>query len=199
MSETMNIYAEKGAKLVFLNRNGRDHESAEARKHGLTEGAIYTVERTEVGGWYTDVYLQEFPDKSFNSVMFADYKPASLEIKRITPEQVFAAYQATGVVPIQDEWFRTIDGQKCACGLSAVQVAQAADTEVGFQDIVMQGDIEEFLSNTLELKKDYLRGFIYGFDGSSLSERADDTFKLGWKDGYDSWWKVKHLAVSDEG
>ena len=116
------------------------------------------------------------------------------EIKRITPEKVLTAFKATGLVPIQDDWFGITDGKKCACGLSAVQVAQAENTDSGFNDISRAEDIEEFISKSMELEYEYLRGFVYGFDGSSLSDRADDNFKLGWKDGYDSWQKVKHMA-----
>lgn len=72
MSETMNIYAPRGAKVVFLNQNGYDHDLEHARSCGLVEGHTYTVDRTVVHSWITDVYLQEFPDIPFNSVMFRD-------------------------------------------------------------------------------------------------------------------------------
>ncbi|MNP43629.1 hypothetical protein D3C76_1374590 [compost metagenome] len=71
---TMNIYSQKGDRVRFLNKNGRDCEPERARKIGLVEGEVYTVECTDVGGFHTDVYLQEFPGKPFNSVMFEDYK-----------------------------------------------------------------------------------------------------------------------------
>lgn len=69
----MNIYARSGDKVVFLNRNGFDSEPKRARECGLVEGEAYTVERTEVGGWHTTVYLQEYPKCGFNSVMFGDW------------------------------------------------------------------------------------------------------------------------------
>jgi len=71
---TMNIYAQKGSRVRFLNRNGHDGEAEEACEAGLNELAVYTVEKTEVGGWHTDVYLLEFPGKPFNSVLFEDYQ-----------------------------------------------------------------------------------------------------------------------------
>ncbi|MEK3873685.1 MULTISPECIES: hypothetical protein [unclassified Paenibacillus] len=74
-SPTMNIYAQKGDKVRFLNKNGHDWEPEKARESGLVEGVVYTVEKTEVGGFHTDVYLQEFPGKPFNSVLFEDFKP----------------------------------------------------------------------------------------------------------------------------
>ena len=30
----------------------------------------YTIERIDVGGWHTTIYLKEFPDIPFNSVYF---------------------------------------------------------------------------------------------------------------------------------
>lgn len=68
----MNIYAKNGDKVVFLNRNGYDRDPKNACERGLVEGGVYTVEQTEVGGWHTNVYLKEFPEHRFNSVMFRD-------------------------------------------------------------------------------------------------------------------------------
>lgn len=66
----MNIHAKRGTKVVFAHPSSgyRCHQKA-AEKH-LVEGVTYTVETTVVGGWHTDVYLQEVPDIGFNSVMF---------------------------------------------------------------------------------------------------------------------------------
>lgn len=36
----------------------------------LDIGEKYTVENVDVHSWYTDIYLKEFPDKKFNSVVF---------------------------------------------------------------------------------------------------------------------------------
>jgi hypothetical protein len=75
----LNIYAERGDKVVFINRNGHDYEPGDARDIGLVEGGVYSVERTEVGGWHTEVYLQEFPNQGFNSVMFEDFVEEELD------------------------------------------------------------------------------------------------------------------------
>jgi hypothetical protein len=69
---TMNIYAQKDHKVRFLNKNGHTNEPENACVIGLIEGAVYTVEKTVVHSWSTEVYLQEFPSYSFNSVMFED-------------------------------------------------------------------------------------------------------------------------------
>ena len=73
----MNIYAKNGDKVRFLNRNGHDWQLKEAAEI-MNEGQIYTVDHTDVHGWSTDLYLQEFPGRNFNSVMFEDAdKPGS--------------------------------------------------------------------------------------------------------------------------
>ncbi|MEF3312576.1 hypothetical protein PV433_27170 [Paenibacillus sp. GYB004] len=74
---TMNIHAKNGDLVVYLDKNGHDWEPVEAREKGLVEGMVYTVERTEVGGGHTDVYLREFPGQAFNSVLFRDEKERS--------------------------------------------------------------------------------------------------------------------------
>jgi len=37
---------------------------------------FYTVDYTEVSSWHTDVFLEEFPNESFNSVHFAEIDSA---------------------------------------------------------------------------------------------------------------------------
>lgn len=79
----MNIWSKPGATVIFANPNaGYPHHQETAAKH-LKEGWIYTVERTEVGGWHTDVFLKEIPNVPFNSVMFDNYLPDSEGIREI--------------------------------------------------------------------------------------------------------------------
>ena len=67
----MNIYAKNGDKVVFTGEGGCDSDNNFARLH-LEIGKEYEVERTEVGGWHTNVYLKGFGLSPFNSVMFED-------------------------------------------------------------------------------------------------------------------------------
>lgn len=72
----MNIYAKKGTKVIPLFENkeitgGYDGDKKHAMKF-LKEGEFYTVDYTEVSSWHTDVFLEEFPGKAFNSVHFAE-------------------------------------------------------------------------------------------------------------------------------
>ena len=69
----MDIHSPKGTKVVYLG--GADNSSINWGSHDdprgvLLEGHTYTVDRTEVHTWHTKVYLQEFPNKHFNSVWF---------------------------------------------------------------------------------------------------------------------------------
>lgn len=67
--ETMDIYTAPGEKVVFLGKNGYDHQPEEAKKY-LEVGKEYTVEGIDVGSSSSRVYLTEFPEKGFNTVMF---------------------------------------------------------------------------------------------------------------------------------
>lgn len=74
VNETMNIYAKKGDKVIFCNpENGRLYNQEDCFKY-LKLDQVYTVDHTDVFGSSTDVYLQEVPGVSFNSVMFDDVK-----------------------------------------------------------------------------------------------------------------------------
>lgn len=69
----MNIYAENGDKVIFINdTSGYESDQEKAKKY-LEKGKVYTVAATDVGGWHTDVYLKEIPGQAFNSVLFEDY------------------------------------------------------------------------------------------------------------------------------
>ena len=70
----MNIYAQKGDKVVVSSLTaGYENEQETVKKH-LKLGNTYTVEETKVHSFYTDVFLQEVPGVRFNSVFFKDAK-----------------------------------------------------------------------------------------------------------------------------
>lgn len=69
---SMNIYAKRGDRVTYLDKNGYDHDRKQAAKAGITLGRILTVDFTDPGNCHTDVVFQEFPGERFNSVMFED-------------------------------------------------------------------------------------------------------------------------------
>lgn len=76
----MDIYAKPGTKVRFLNRNGYDRDLEYANEVLNTED-VYEVERVDIGGWSSSVYLvgQKRP---FNTVMFdivGDYESYDTE------------------------------------------------------------------------------------------------------------------------
>ncbi len=68
----MNIYAKEGDKVICSTLNaGYDSDKRKAEAH-LVLNQVYTIARTVVHDWSTDVYLKEIPDVRFNSVFFKD-------------------------------------------------------------------------------------------------------------------------------
>ncbi len=65
----MDLNTAKGQKVVFLNRNGYDPEREHAASI-LETGAEYTVQNIKISNSYSSVRVAEFPDTSFNTVMF---------------------------------------------------------------------------------------------------------------------------------
>ena len=61
----------KGRKVVFLNDNGYEDEREYANTL-FKEGQILTIKEIYVGGSSSEVEFIEFPNKRFNTVMFAD-------------------------------------------------------------------------------------------------------------------------------
>lgn len=75
---SMDINSKQGAKVKGIFdadgnlMNGYDSQKEVASLY-IQQDKIYTVYRTEIHSWYTNVYLIEFPDISFNSVHFEEY------------------------------------------------------------------------------------------------------------------------------
>lgn len=67
----MRLNAPRGQKVRYLNRNGYDVQRQYANTF-LNEGAIYTVKEVLVYPSSSDVFLEEFPDHAFNTVMFEE-------------------------------------------------------------------------------------------------------------------------------
>lgn len=76
------------------------------------------------------------------------------EARRITPEQVKAAYEKTGLKPARGGWYPQ---EGCACGLGAMLAE--IDGEVWRPRLVST------VASRLGVELDYLNGFVRGFDG----------------------------------
>lgn len=72
-NNTMNIFAEEDDKVIYIDENGYPNDTIYARDCGLVKGEIYTVDHTIVNQSSSDVYLKEFHNKGFNTVMFENY------------------------------------------------------------------------------------------------------------------------------
>jgi len=67
----LDIYAEPGTKVKFLNKNGYEIERSNAAQH-LNTDDIYTVSNIDIGNFNSLVELEEFKGKYFNTVMFME-------------------------------------------------------------------------------------------------------------------------------
>lgn len=67
----MDMYAQRGSKVIFTGQGGRDSDKEFANKY-LKVGEVYTVKTTKVFDWISFVVLEELPSKDFNTVMFED-------------------------------------------------------------------------------------------------------------------------------
>lgn len=96
----MDIYSKEDTKVRYTGKGGYDSDKAFADRF-LIVGNVYTVQFTDVGGFHTDVYLKQFPNEAFNSVMFENCE---------TPEELEKVYYLAkppiGIVP------RSINDQK---------------------------------------------------------------------------------------
>ena len=71
----MDIYSPPGTKVIFAHPDsGTTYDQEKSQKH-LTEEIVYTVKKTEVQSFKSDVILEEIPGIKFNTVMFSEYDP----------------------------------------------------------------------------------------------------------------------------
>lgn len=73
MSETMNIYAAPGSKVVYANTNNGYTTCQNQANKFLTPNEVYTVNYTIISSWSSLVHLVEVPGEAFNTVLFADF------------------------------------------------------------------------------------------------------------------------------
>lgn len=87
-------------------------------------------------------------------------------MERITPEQVKAAYEKTGMKPARCSmlWWKK-DGAPCGCGLGALFVASHGGLDA-FRDVVLMPALRPWAQERWGAK--YVYGFIVGFDDNGL-------------------------------
>lgn len=107
-------------------------------------------------------------------------------MKRITPEEVKAAYEATGLSPNRGCWYD--DG--CGCGLTAYAIANGIVSLADIQAVPDDQDNEYAVCDPLVavLGTIYVSGFVDGFDNSRIRPRVssrDDisAYECGFTDG----------------
>jgi hypothetical protein len=88
----MNIHTEPGTTVVYVgdlkwSKEKEDYQYSPPSKDSinwgghcdptdvLVLGETYTIEHIEIHSWHTKVYLEEVPNKSFNSVWFEENWP----------------------------------------------------------------------------------------------------------------------------
>jgi hypothetical protein len=110
-------------------------------------------------------------------------------MKRITPEEVVAAYKETGLKPVTDDFGNV--RSKCGCALTALAYKNNPTVEL-YDILVNFADDEDF--GILPYDENYLYDFISGFDRSTLRKgtqglqdglaarhAVSKEFNLGWE------------------
>jgi hypothetical protein len=108
-------------------------------------------------------------------------------MRRFSAETVKAAYETTGLSPTRSLWF----GDGCACGLTAVMVAEKRLYLDDLDDDLLEDMTYGFVAKKLEVPEDYVNGFARGFDGYGGILMASDDFQAGDEDGRAAWEAVR--------
>lgn len=64
------LHCERGSKVRAVNLDAGMKGDSEQAKRLLTKGQVYEVEALNVGSWYSNISLKEFPGQKFNTVHF---------------------------------------------------------------------------------------------------------------------------------
>lgn len=100
------------------------------------------------------------------------------ELRRITPDEVRAAYARTGLQPMRDTFLEPSDS---APGLMAACALGALDYEV--RDDPDERPNTDQVVRRLGLDPWYAVGFAAGFDGGIRETDASEPYRLGYEDG----------------
>jgi hypothetical protein len=73
LNNTMNIYSKKGDKVIVTEDSIKNGFEKSYSRSLLEIGKVYTIESVKIDKYNTDVFLQEIPNVSFNSVNFENY------------------------------------------------------------------------------------------------------------------------------
>lgn len=104
----MNINAASGDLVTFQYPDAGLYVDQAQCRQMLTLNGVYTVNRTDVHGFVTYVYLQEFPDHFFNSVMFEDVLPPQdfyPSQEALSPQDLYPSQDAILYEEPVHEWF----------------------------------------------------------------------------------------------
>lgn len=141
----MNIYAQKGTKVRFLNFNGQEWEREKAATVFDIE-TEYTVDRTDVGGWSSDVYFEEVAGP-WNTVMFLEVGeelPDYIKRARGIPVEEKEVPEEKKYVPnvVKIEHHQNVAGQAADtnCTVEQYREASECDTDEEFNDYLCGGD-----------------------------------------------------------
>lgn len=107
--------------------------------------------------------------------------------KRITPDDVVAAYQATGMHPRHRTYFTAWDdrnGNRITCGCPVVALALHSGCITEAEAVDMSEERLVFIASTLGYDFDYLCAFIKSFD---MRDQPLDASPEGVADGYEVW------------
>ena len=72
ISKAFDIYNCRPRPIICISNENNNWSPADKNAHMLEVGKVYHVYYVIAYGWYTDVYLEEFPDVPFNSVNFEE-------------------------------------------------------------------------------------------------------------------------------
>jgi hypothetical protein len=126
--------------FAFPN-NGEQVDKDRLGRLGLKVGAEFTVEKTEIGGFSTTLYLREFPGERFNTVNFTltaneerqrfedwyDAQPGG----RLSPWDVWQAASKLRGVPLKDADALALARRHLDHGLSwAPHITRCTDAEI---------------------------------------------------------------------
>lgn len=105
------------------------------------------------------------------------------ENKRITREEILAAFHETKYKPMRHDMFPAAGG---ACGLGALFVSQT-------KTYTSSKNATEFLESIYGMS--YIHDFARGFDGVLV--RNGHSNETAYQDGQAAWEAVKHLAQEE--
>lgn len=118
------------------------------------------------------------------------------KFKRISVEEVAAAYESTKFEPASNEWGFEKEGVQYACPLTTITAAK--NKNFTFMELLDQMEVTDGHA-VGDYPDKYLLGYVHALDGEESDSIKDECYRMGVEDGQEAFKIMEELGAFQKG